>query len=461
MNLYLKKLNPDKAKPSVRRGQKAAGLLIKRWPSYRRIYPWWVGFFYFSLTLGKRKWQTENPDRLLILKSFRKDGKGMKKFLVVIMLMLSLVVAIGAKALTMEDLIRPGAFIIVDDKKFYDFVFISAAVPPGNIAVEPIDTPFNPGLRFGGGLFAPQGGFNVVDVGIGYKVEVLPGGSAIKDISLLTAGYVLIGNGMVSVGESVFLGNTLIGSLQNEFGQQFDLADFDPTYGPITVLKDILLIAPGPGDFAAFSIVEQRFSETTTPSNQPPVAICHDVTVSAGSTCTASPFFSISNGSYDPDGDPITLAQSPTGPYPVGITPMILTVTDSKGASSECTGKVTVVDTTPPTITFASANPSVLWPPNHKMVSVTLTVTATDNCGGTPACKIISVSSNEPIRCLDFGDRAPDWQVTGNLTVDLRSERSGKRNGRIYTINLICSDAAGNLSSMRSLTVSVPRIQKK
>lgn len=402
----------------------------------------------------------ENPDRLLVLKGFRKEEKGMKKILVVIMLMLSLVVAVAAKALTMEDLIQPGAFFIVDDKKFYDFVFISAAVPPGNIAVEPIDTPFNPGLRFGGGLFAPQNGFSVVDVGIGYKVEVLPGGTPIKDISLLTAGYVLIGNGMASVGESVFLGNALIGSLQNEFGQQFDSADFDPTYGPITVLKDILVIAPGSGDFAAFSIVEQRFSETTTASNQPPVAICHDVSFSTGSTCTASPSFSISNGSYDPDGDPITLAQSPAGPYPLGITPMTLRVTDSKGASSECTGKVTVIDKTPPTITFASANPSVLWPPNHTMVPVTLSVTATDNCGGTPACKIVSVSSNEPIRSLDPGDRGPDWKVTGNLTVDLRSERLGRRNGRIYTINLNCSDGAGNLSST-SLTVSVPRIQKK
>jgi len=29
--------SPDKAKPFVRRGQKAAGLLIGRWPSYRRM----------------------------------------------------------------------------------------------------------------------------------------------------------------------------------------------------------------------------------------------------------------------------------------------------------------------------------------------------------------------------------------------------------------------------------------
>ena len=48
-------------------------------------------------------------------------------------------------------------------------------------------------------------------------------------------------------------------------------------------------------------------------TNQPPTATCQDVTVSAGSNCTADA--SIDNGSFDPDGDPITLTQSPSGPY--------------------------------------------------------------------------------------------------------------------------------------------------
>ena len=44
----------------------------------------------------------------------------------------------------------------------------------------------------------------------------------------------------------------------------------------------------------------------------PPTAKCKDVTVSAGPTCTAST--SIDNGSNDPDGEAVTLAQSPPGP---------------------------------------------------------------------------------------------------------------------------------------------------
>jgi hypothetical protein len=189
-------------------------------------------------------------------------------------------------------------------------------------------------------------------------------------------------------------------------------------------------------------------------ANSTPVALCKNVAVPADTTCHATA--SINNGSKDPDGDQITLNQSPAGPYPKGNTLVTLTVTDSHGASSQCQGTVTVFDQTPPTITSISANPSALWPPNHQMVPVAIVVNATDNCGGPPVCKIISVSSNEPINGLGDGDTAPDWMITGNLTVNLRSERSGKGNGRIYTMAITCTDTTGNPSS-RNVTVTVPK----
>src|SRR6202022_1731528 len=79
-------------------------------------------------------------------------------------------------------------------------------------------------------------------------------------------------------------------------------------------------------------------------------AICKNVTVSAGTNCTANA--SIDHGSFDPDlGDSITISQSPPGPYALGNTTVTLTVADNDGASSSCTATVTVVDNTPPTIT--------------------------------------------------------------------------------------------------------------
>ena len=208
----------------------------------------------------------------------------------------------------------------------------------------------------------------------------------------------------------------------------------------------------GGGTEISYPTVDHLYIGQPAPApNQPPVALCQNVTVAAGSSCTAS--VSINNGSYDPDGDSITLTQSPAGPYPKGTTLVTLTVTDSKGASSQCTGTVTVVDQTPPGITSASVNPSALWPPNHKMVNVTINYNATDNCDQQPVCKISSVTSNESISNSDY-------TIVDAHQVKLLAEREGKGTGRVYTITITCNDTSGN-SSNQSVKVNVPHDQGK
>ena len=80
---------------------------------------------------------------------------------------------------------------------------------------------------------------------------------------------------------------------------------------------------------------------------QPPVAICQDATLSAGSNCTADGF--VDSGSFDPDGEPITLSQFPPGPYGLGETLVTLTADDGESTDS-CTAKVTVEDSSAPSI---------------------------------------------------------------------------------------------------------------
>jgi hypothetical protein len=70
------------------------------------------------------------------------------------------------------------------------------------------------------------------------------------------------------------------------------------------------------------------------------------------------------------------------------------------------------------------------------------------------------VTSSEPIDGLGDGDTAPDWLVTGALTLDLRAERAGKGSGRIYTVSIGCVDAARNTTTGKT-TVAVPHSQKK
>jgi len=108
---------------------------------------------------------------------------------------------------------------------------------------------------------------------------------------------------------------------------------------------------------------------------------------------------------------------------------------------------------------IVTASPSVLWPPNHNMVPVTVTVVASDNTG-VASRRIISVTSSEPDNGLGDGDTPGDIQITGDLSVLLRAERSGKGNARIYTITVECEDKAGNASTSTT-TVTVPRDQGK
>lgn len=112
-------------------------------------------------------------------------------------------------------------------------------------------------------------------------------------------------------------------------------------------------------------------------------------------------------------------------------------------------------DTTLPVISTLTASQEIIWPPNHKMVSVTLNAVATDNVGVT-SLKIVSATSNEPDNGLGDGDKPNDIQVTGDLTLNLRAERSGKGKGRIYTVTVEARDAAGNAAT-KSVTVSVPK----
>jgi uncharacterized repeat protein (TIGR03803 family) len=190
--------------------------------------------------------------------------------------------------------------------------------------------------------------------------------------------------------------------------------------------------------------------------NRPPVARCHDVTVSAGPNCDADA--SVDNGSFDPDnGDTITLRQEPPSPYLLGVTPVTLTVTDNHGASNSCTATVTVMDTTPPTISDVVVTPNVLWPPNHKMVGVTVSYDATDNCGGVT--NVLVVTSNEATNGPSNGS-GPDWVIEDNHHVQLRAERSGSGSGRVYTVAVISVDNAGNAST-KSSTVNVPKSRGK
>ncbi|HLX64807.1 MAG TPA: PKD domain-containing protein [Planctomycetota bacterium] len=215
----------------------------------------------------------------------------------------------------------------------------------------------------------------------------------------------------------------------------------------------------------ALLLAVPAFAESNPIANAGP-----NQTVSAGPNCQTTVTLD-GTASSDPDGDPltftwaggfsegngITTGATPTVTLGSGVHNILLVVDDGHGGLATSTVQITVNDVTPPVISGITANPATLWPPNHKMVSVTVMPNVTDNCDPNPVCKIISVTSNEP----DTGNNkkfSPDFNITGNLTVDLRAERAGSGSGRIYTLTIQCTDKSGN-SSTSTVDVTVPHDQ--
>src|SRR4029453_15517961 len=89
---------------------------------------------------------------------------------------------------------------------------------------------------------------------------------------------------------------------------------------------------------------------------------------------------------------------------------------------------VPVVDTTPPQLSL-SVSPARLWAPNHKLVTVTATIVATDTCDANPAIRLVSTRRKEPANGLGDGDQPRDIQGAAFGTDDrqfqLRNERGG------------------------------------
>ena len=116
-----------------------------------------------------------------------------------------------------------------------------------------------------------------------------------------------------------------------------------------------------------------------------------------------------------------------------------------------------VQDTQPPVVSL-SVSPSSIWPPNHKMVLVTPTVSATDNRDLNPKIEFVGIKVSEPDDGQGDGNTTNDVQVTADGKIYVRAERSAKNNGRIYTITYKATDASGN-AGYASATVTVPKSQ--
>lgn len=104
---------------------------------------------------------------------------------------------------------------------------------------------------------------------------------------------------------------------------------------------------------------------------------------------------------------------------------------------------------------------SLLWPPNHKMHDITINYTNGCNGSGDNACQILSVTSDEPLNTRGDGNTSFDWKIVDNHRVQLRSERKGNGDGRVYTITVRCIDALTCQPVIKTVKVGVPHDQSQ
>jgi uncharacterized repeat protein (TIGR01451 family) len=185
---------------------------------------------------------------------------------------------------------------------------------------------------------------------------------------------------------------------------------------------------------------------------QAPAITCPQDIVVTNTTGTAGVVVSFIVSATDNCDGNLTPACTPASGslFPNGTNTVLCVAVDSSGNTNTCSFNVIVV-TPPARIISVVASPSVLWPPNHEMISVTITVTAS----GTFTSTLYSVTSSDPTNTTGDGNTGGDWFFTGPLTLDLRAERASQSVGRVYTITIKSTDTVGKVI-FSTVQVSVP-----
>ena len=181
-----------------------------------------------------------------------------------------------------------------------------------------------------------------------------------------------------------------------------------------------------------------------------PIAICLDQEEAADSQCLADA--SVDAGSFDQDGDDVTLTHSPASPYGLGVTDVTLTVSDGDVGAS-CVAKVTVVDLAAPDVQCGL--PASLGPPDTPVV---IQATAEDNCSAT--------ATVGPVDCYKLNGAGKPIDANDSCSVVSSGDAVTILNtggvGTILEWEATAEDSSGNTTTETcSIEVSSPGKGKK
>jgi uncharacterized repeat protein (TIGR01451 family) len=222
---------------------------------------------------------------------------------------------------------------------------------------------------------------------------------------------------------------------------------------PITFTFTVQNAGPSPAQGVAFTSLLPAHTTLTS------------CTASGGATCGGTPSApAVSVGTLAPGAiETVTLVATVACSVPPGFTlassAAVSAITADPYTQNNSTTAAVLASNAPPAIGGVSASHAALLLPLHQMVPVTVTYTASDGCGAVTTA--LSVTSDEPVTGpLTVqglaGLTTPDWQVVDANQVLLRAERSLRGDGRVYTITITATDAAGQATTV-NVPVIVPR----
>jgi len=149
-----------------------------------------------------------------------------------------------------------------------------------------------------------------------------------------------------------------------------------------------------------------------------------------------------------------------------GIQPHLFDDTNNQSApgiicatSADGRDTIKVIRNQAPDCTNAEPSETLLWPPNHKFVDISISG-VTDPDGDSVTITIDGITQDEATNGLGDGDKSPDGDGVGTDTAQVRAERSGLGDGRVYEISFTADDGNGGTCT-GSVQVGVPHDQKK
>lgn len=225
--------------------------------------------------------------------------------------------------------------------------------------------------------------------------------------------------------------------------------------GPHTIKLTVTSSGGGSDDDDVLITIADTVAPIITVDGPSPMTLeCHTTFVDPGAAAN--------------DGCAGSFAATASGTVNVNVPgSYVITYTATDPSGNPATSQmrtVNVVDTTAPVITLNGQTPS-MWPPNHSYhtFSVSNFVTGvTDGCDtglGTGSVVISQVTSDELENSGGDGNTLNDIVIAGDCkSVQLRAERDGAGNGRVYTITFRVRDSSGNVATATA-RVYVPKSQ--